>query len=420
METKSERLKKLFVSSNRVLATVQAVTGLVPLRQFRLLFPLWCISIQGRQYEKRPYELLERFLERAIGEAELQTAGELARFFGLPQPAVTKTLDFLRTVGHVSGDDEHLRLTDLGQASLQSGLFLRPLESQRLLYFEAFDSQPLPRSYYEYESLILSEAEAALLSDRTITRLYSGQLESYFDPLRLRQLAERPDREQYNLPSELELGPDAIRKVTRAYFPLTVIEAHAYDNGDRQGSRPHYLALSPIAGHRDLFFERLIQNKPAIAYSFPTLDEREIPAAIERHASRLGVQLPGEGRIARSPSGLWQLVLSPRLFQKAEAGPGLALRLSDLGNVRQEDGYFFQLWCEDKMLRCRSVLEQTLLFMEREQRKKQPLFRASILQVMEHVSRRLALAPPSWQELIAFAREQRREDLFEELGADAP
>ncbi|MBX5457364.1 MAG: hypothetical protein IRZ31_10730 [Thermogemmatispora sp.] len=415
METKGQRLRHLFVSANRVVETVQAVGGLVPVRQFRLLFPLWRIGISGHQYEKRPYELLERFLERAIGEAELQTVEELERFLGLPLSAVTSTLAFLRTVGHVSGDDEHLRLTDLGKASLQSGLFLRPLESQRLLYFEAFDSQPLPRSYYEHESLILSEGKAARLGDRTITRLYSGPQGLYFDPGRLWQLARQPDREQFNLPSELELGPDAIRQVARVYFPLTVVEAHAYDEHFQHVQGKRYLALSPIAGYRDHFFERLIQSKPAIAYSFPELDERRIPEVIERHASRLGLQLPGEARIIRSSAGLWQLVLSPRLFQAASAGERQPLRLSDLGNVRQEDGFFFQLWCADQRLRRRSALEQTLLFIEREQRKKQTLFRGSILHMLSHVCQRLQVPVADWSELEAFAREQEREDLLEEL-----
>ncbi|GER85415.1 hypothetical protein KTAU_40500 [Thermogemmatispora aurantia] len=416
METRGERLRNLFVSPNRVVEIVQAMGELVPLRQFRLLFPLWRVSISGRQYEKRPYELLERFLERAIGEAELRTAAELVRFFGLPPAAVAKMLDFLRTVGHVSGDDADLRLTELGQASLQSGLFLRPLESQRLLYFEAFDSQPLPRSYYERESLILSEveAEAARLGDRTMTRLYS---DSYFDPERLRQLARRGDREQYNLPSELELGPNAIRQVARAYFPLTVVEAHAYDEHYRHAVKKRYLAFSPVAGYRDLFFERLIQGKPAIAYSFPELDEGNVPKVIERYASRQGLQLPDEARIARNAAGLWQLVLSPRLFQAASTGERQPLRPSDVGNVRQENGYFFQLWCKDEQLRRRSALEQTLLFVEREQRRRQPLFRGSLLQVMGHICKRLAVPVPDWPELVDFAREQGREDLLEEFEA---
>nr|BBH95896.1 hypothetical protein KTA_40950 [Thermogemmatispora argillosa] len=416
METKGERLRSLFISPNRVVETVQAVRGLVPLRQFRLLFPLWRVSISGRQYERRPYELLERFFERAIGEAELRTATELERFFGLPPAAVTKMLTFLRTMGHVSGDDEHLSLSELGRASLQSGQFLRPLESQRLLYFEAFNSQPLPRSYYEHESLILSEVEAARLSDRTITRLYSGPQGLYFDPDRLRELAHRADREEYNLPSELELGTHPIRQVARAYFPLTVVEAHAYDEGYRHVMERRFLALSPVAGYRDLFFERLIESQPAIAYAFPELDERKVCEAIERYASRQGLQLPQEAQIMRSAAGLWQLVLSPDLFKAANA-ERQGLRVSDVGNVRQEEGYFFQLWCEERELRYRSVLEQTLLFVERQQRRRQALFRGSILQVMRHVCQRLAVPVPAWSELEAFARAQGRADLLEELEA---
>jgi hypothetical protein len=417
MELSADSLKRLFLSSNRVVETVQSVPGLAPLRGFRLLFPLWQICIAGRQYEKRPYEVVERFLERAIAEAGLCTAAELSRFFGLPPAAVAKTLAFLRAVGHVTDDGERLSLTPLGLQSLQSQVFLRPLESLRLLYCDAFDSQPLPRIYYQYEELILTEEAAMDLSKQ------ASQVKCLYSPLPFNSgpfynLVRSKDREQYNLPSELEPGQEAIKQVVHAYFPLTVVEAHTVGRQGTAAPQKRYLVLSPIPGQRDTFFEQLIQSRPALAYSFPELDEDRLLEAIKRHASRQGVQLPTEAEISRSPTGLWRLIFSARLFRGVEERRPVGL--SELGNYRQEDGYFFQLWCPDEGIRRQSALEQTILFMEREERRKRHVFRGPIVQFMQHVSKRLEIAKPDWQELKAFARNQGREDLLEEVETEAP
>jgi hypothetical protein len=77
------------------------VPGLIPLRLFALLYPLWLIEIDAHEEAKRPYALIEHFIERGIQEAHLHTVEEMVDFFGLSTSLVTKVLRFLATIQHV-------------------------------------------------------------------------------------------------------------------------------------------------------------------------------------------------------------------------------------------------------------------------------------------------------------------------------
>ncbi len=405
--TDDANLKGLFTHPNLIVECLQTIGEIVPLRQFRLLVPLWEVHISGQQRESRDYALLERFIERGIAEGELRTAGELERFFGLPPQIVAKMLTFLRGVGHLEGDDEHLRLSALGQESLRSGSFQRDLATHRLLYFEAFYSRPLPRDYYDLR--ILSEDEAARLRDRTIYRLYSEQLHQRFVPQELAALQQRANREQFNLPPEIHSCQ--IERLEQAYFPVTAVEVLAYDPRTRAWNQ-RFMAISRLRERRDTFFEDLINQVPTIAYSFPDYNEQDVYKRLQNWLESQGVSTSPEVQIARSEAGMWRIKIAPALLSRGTRSP---LRISDLGNYRQENGYFFQLWCDAPNIRRQSALEQTLTFATRRLKNQQPTSREGVEHFLGHVARRLAVATPTWQDLEKFASSTGQAAVLDDL-----
>src|SRR5512140_3079588 len=104
--------KYLLYSHYRALDLVQEM-GLIPLRLFRVLYPLWRVRIEGRQRIVTEFDELEWYLERGLQDAAFKSIKELAAFFGLELVLVQKLVDHARQSGHLSGDDEHLSLTEL-------------------------------------------------------------------------------------------------------------------------------------------------------------------------------------------------------------------------------------------------------------------------------------------------------------------
>src|SRR5689334_9709983 len=131
--------RRLLYSPQRALDTLLTIREQTPTRCFSVLFPLWEIETEGIQQHSQPYELLDRFLERGIAEGHLRSIKHLVRFFGLDhqETLVGKSIDYLRTIGHVCGDDGELMLTELGRQSLAAGISYRNTHSRRKLYFDS-------------------------------------------------------------------------------------------------------------------------------------------------------------------------------------------------------------------------------------------------------------------------------------------
>ncbi len=72
--------------ARRAIEHAAGLPGLRPLRLFPVLWPLWQVETTASSYAEQPYELIDRFLIRAIREAGLSQTAELAGFLGLPPP----------------------------------------------------------------------------------------------------------------------------------------------------------------------------------------------------------------------------------------------------------------------------------------------------------------------------------------------
>jgi hypothetical protein len=86
----------------------------------------------------------------------------------------------------------------------------------------------------------------------------------------VRQLAERPDRERFNLPHELT--DLEIVTVGQVYLPVYLVDALLQDGGRR------FLAFSQIAGERDHLVERLVTRSPLISRALEAEDQRTRPS----------------------------------------------------------------------------------------------------------------------------------------------
>src|SRR5512133_1798772 len=93
--------KYLLYSHYRALDLVQEM-GLIPLRLFRVLYPLWRVRVDGRQRIVTEFDELEWYLERGLQDGVFHSVKELATFFGLESVLVQKLSDRARQTGHLS------------------------------------------------------------------------------------------------------------------------------------------------------------------------------------------------------------------------------------------------------------------------------------------------------------------------------
>jgi hypothetical protein len=238
--------------AQRAIEHAVSVSGVRPLRYFGLLWPLWQVEITGTVDDPQAYEVLDRFIERAIGEARLGTAAHIADFLGLAPPLVGECLRYLTTIHHVEERSGILALTQRGQASLQAGKRYVAKETRQLLLFDQFTRRPLPRSHYADNITVVNRPwlEGTETVDRTpFTALFAGT--EYRADL-VHQLAASPNRSEYNLPNQV--ADIQIIKTTTVYLPAYLVQT----TGDP-------LAYTRAGEERDAFVEDACRRTPTIA-----------------------------------------------------------------------------------------------------------------------------------------------------------
>ncbi|GAA1005856.1 hypothetical protein Aple_040200 [Acrocarpospora pleiomorpha] len=325
-------------------AVEHAVTrsGAHPVRIFPVLWPLWQVEVTADLYEEQAYEVIDRYLIRAIADGGLTTAGELSTFFGLDRSLVERCLHFLAIMGHVSTTgDGIVRLTDLGIRSHREGVrYALRRESRRKLLFERFTGQPLPRSHYDGSVSILDipTVSKEMLADGTRFRPmfaltpFTGKL--------ITDLAARPDRAAYNVPVQLTEVRDV--RPQEAYLPTYLIET----------IKGTLLAYTAANRERDSFLEGVLNQVPearARVEAESRLDERSL------WREWLADSGYGHGTLVRAAHGGWRVVLPARIY-----GSGGKIPLSRVGSFQLRKNHFLQLWCQDERLRVRAAHERAL------------------------------------------------------------
>jgi DNA-binding MarR family transcriptional regulator len=333
--------------------------NLLPIRLFALLFPLWSVETTAVQEEMQSYELIERYIERAIDEAELHTVSDLAHFLGLQQVMIEKILRFLEAIGHVTKSHTFYDLTPLGKRSIHERKKYVPQEKRVKFYFDGYTSRPLRKEHYNAKKVhILSELEAAEVLQR---KTWGYRFQRFFSMAgwqqnALQELEARIDRGEYNAPPGVKHMQ--VLNVEAAYLLMYVIETHkkAYSH-----AKPHYLAYTGIPDLRDTYLENII-NTNMTFYAGLTSEKTHNPAELWHewlHEKNINGILPFE-----RPDGTWSLSLARTLFE----GPGAKFPLTKIGDYELRSGYFIQIWCDDAASRKKAALDRALKTVKNQQR----------------------------------------------------
>jgi hypothetical protein len=370
--------------ARRAVEHAVAVSGVRPLRLFPVLWPLWQVETTANVYDEQAYEVVDRFLVRAVLEAGLHQVDDLARFYGVPISLVRRCLAFLEVIGHVRVEVDTVRLTDLGYRSAQADIRYVPKESRQDLYVEQFTGQPLPRRYYEGSVPVFPTPEVPedRLSDRS--RFLPLFAPTAFRAEMVEQLGQSQDRTEYNLPHLLR----DLRVIQErdAFLPAYVIETA--DRG--------LLVYTAVAAERDSLFEAACQRVPTI-HNMINAEDKDDPREI--WTAWLAEGKGGRGTLRQLPNGVWRATLRADAF-----GPDAKLPLSRVGSFELRKRQFLQLWCDDADLRRRAVLERALAMTQAADVDS----RAELERRTAALARQLDVTEPSVTDLRRYGEQQKR------------
>jgi hypothetical protein len=316
-----------------------------------LLLPVWRVAIKASITEGEPYELVDHYLERGIAHGGLDTPAALARFFSLEEVLVDRALRFLVAIGHLTRDGDRVKLTSLGRQSVRDGVrYVINREDRRKLYFDAFNSLPLPRAYYDSSTVtLLGGTELRDLEDSR-----GGEAFKMLPSLRgfrteaLAELAGQADRDHFNLPERID-NPQIIGAPEGVFLPVYVVRT-AGSNG-----RPRCLCYTQAGDTADDDIGKMCNRSDEIVGAV----ENEHIAQKDRDEARanewLGRRNLEHLRPIRLRNGLLRVTFPAATF----AADNGALAISKVGSFVVQGNHFFQVWCDDERLRRRALLERT-------------------------------------------------------------
>jgi hypothetical protein len=330
----------------RVLEDAAFARGVVPIRIFALLLPVWSVTIQADVTEAEDYELIDRFLARGIAEAGLRTTAELADFYALEAELVDRALRALAAIEHLTQSGDGWRLTQLGLASVRDRRkYVVTHEDRRKLYFAAFGSQPLTRQYYDSRKITLIPAartdQLRSANGPVFHTLFSTR---GLDGHALDALAAHQDRDRFNLPERIDrprrLGSDEL-----VHLPLYVVRGRTPQGGKR------HLAYNQASAEADPDMSDLLDKTPEVV---GVLDEESSSIHDEDDLKRARAWLDRKGlrdyRPERAPSG------GPLRVRLPASRFGKDLPVDRVGSFVVQGNGFFQLWCADAAMRRRALL----------------------------------------------------------------
>lgn len=341
----------------RALEHLQTIQDITPVRLFAILFPLWDIEITATQEESRPYELMERYVERGIDEGGFHTIEEFVGFLGLQLEIVQKILSFLETLGHVTRTGTSWDLTPLGRRSVREGKKYVAQEKRIRLYFDAYTSKPLRKEHYNRKTVhVFSPEEAATITHSKTWgyRFHLIMATREWQSASLRELEARINKAEYNVPPEMR--SIQVLAVRPAYLPMYIIETAK----NTHESRPQYLVYTGIRERRDPYFEHIIHQNATVYAALQgerVLAQRDLWGTWLQEKGITGIPL-------ELPDGTWQIALPASAFEGLQA----KFATTRVGDYELRDGYFIQIWCQEKALRRKAALDRTLRLVKNQQR----------------------------------------------------
>jgi hypothetical protein len=334
-------------SEARALEDVTLWQGAAPTRIFAILLPVWRVEIRATVTQGEDYALIDRFLERGIALAGLDTPAALADFLGLDEVVVDRALRFLAAIGHLARQDGGLMLTDLGQRSVRDDRrYIVTRQDRRVLYFDAFGSRPLTSPYYDPAVTLLSPGQAqAVAAAGEWPRFRPLSSTHGFRPEALAELARHPERQRFNLPERVD-GPEVLGAAEQMFLPMYLVRATQPDQ------RVRLFAYTQAGDTADLDVSEICERTPEISSLIET-EEASAPDFPGKAARWLeGLNL-GAYRPERLAGGAWRVTLPGSAF-----GGGAALSLVMAGSFVVRDRDVLNVWCEDAGIRRQAFLER--------------------------------------------------------------
>ncbi|MFD0689829.1 hypothetical protein [Actinomadura fibrosa] len=341
-------MREALYHSARALEDAASLPGVRPVRLHRIGVPLFAVEIGALVEDRQPYDLLDRFVGRAIAEAGLRTVPDIAGFLGLDEAMVDRVLRFLGGVGHVVVQpDGTLALTRLGLRSVHDDTRYVPKRDRQRLYFDGIVGEPLPAAYYERKVVVWDAAEAR---EQKWHRLMEHACAFRHDSLQ--RLAARPDRRDFNLPDEL--SEVTFESLSNAYLPCYVIRTVT-------PAGPSLLMYSAVPETRDEHLAALSRAWPALTGTLDAGDSGDVRAEFGGWLADRDID---PSHLQWTDSGTLRLTLPPARFADARADNGRrangkgAFTLTQLGSYTAARSHVLQLWCDDPRLRREAVLER--------------------------------------------------------------
>ncbi|MCP3802074.1 hypothetical protein NLX83_22675 [Allokutzneria sp. A3M-2-11 16] len=374
------------------------MSDLRPKRYFTVLFPLWQVGIRAKFLDSQPYEVLDKFLERAVTECGINTVDGLATFFGLRPSVIRRLVAFLIKLGHIEMRGGEITLTTIGSRSVAMSVRYTIKHIEQELLFDSFTCSPLPKTYYSIplptEPLPPCE-ETYRQNFRPLSARFAGKP---FQAKALSELAAQPDRDDFNLPKEFtDLTTTSVNTV---YLPVYLVRAANEDGADT------YLAFSRGANDRDVFIERLCADVPSIKHTLDVEKTNDEPDILwTKWASKNGFE-PAQV-LSELPNGVWRATLPNDVFTGAASKFGLPM----IGSYRPFEQHFIQLWCNDARLRRRAAEERALSFLKTPQLNT----RAALNEQLTYLCQQLEIDTLNADDLCVIARNRDESQAIEIL-----
>jgi hypothetical protein len=336
--------KLISYPEQRALEDAAYAHDLVPTRIFTVLLPVWRVEIEAIVIDEEDYAVIDRYLARAIVEGGLDTIPDLARFLALDEVIVDRTLRFLIAIEHVYVSNGRFALTPLGVQSVRDQKsYRRAQHDRRKLYFDAFDSRPLTRPYYDSRVVTFIERhEARTALDAVGGRGFMLANTPAFRREALAELARTPERAAFNLPVRI----DNPRSVTEEYVYLPLYLVRATQN--------RYLAYSQISDESDPHLTSICERTEEIVSACEHDSTPDEPVECNRITEWLARRNLDRHRPTRTADGTWRVTLPATAF-----GRDGVLGLSQLGSYVVLGNFFFQAWCADVPARQRALVGRT-------------------------------------------------------------
>jgi hypothetical protein len=395
----------------RVLEDVAYGQQATPTRIFAILLPVWRVTIKATVTDGEPYDLIDRYLERGLAQADLHTGADLARFLGLDEVVIDRALRFLAAIGHVTVQGGQVTLTELGYRSVRDGRrYVVTRQDRRTLYFDGFGSRPLTRPYYDTRTVALLSAAEAVAATGTaawprFTMLYSR---FGFRPEALTELAGHPDRDHFNLPERID-NPEPVESLECLFLPTYVVRAVQPGGRVAAGVRLFAYTQATNVAEADLDVSDLCERTPDIAAVLAVEESSLAAGTSERLHEWMRGRSAGGSRapqIRQLDNGAWQATLPASSF-----GGDAAFSISKVGSfiVRHRD--VLHLWCADPEVRRQALLERIDNYLSSRARPD----RAQTEERLTQIARQLDLGPMDLPALRRQAAESGRTGLAAHL-----